>query len=155
LLDSLPGVTDNDERHAMSSDEELEEIRMDAAALYREEVITDRRVGAIRRLTPVKDDGSEDPARQVLYVGQAQLYTPAGALPLSFEIEADSLSRAVARFPDAAQEAIERTMKELEEMRREAASSIVLPQGGGGGAGGGFGGGFGGGSGGPGGIKLP
>ncbi|MGD2083323.1 MAG: hypothetical protein PVF91_10170 [Chromatiales bacterium] len=140
----------------MQTEEELEDMQMDPSALYREEMITDRRVGAIRKLTPVKEDGTDDPARAVVYVGQAQLYTPAGALPLSFEIEAGSLGEAVARFSDAAKDAIDRTMKELEEMRREAASSIVIPQGGGGAGGGsgGLGGGFGG-PGGPGGIKLP
>ena len=114
----------------MLSEDDLKEMRMEPGALYREEVFTDRRVGAIRRLTPVKADGSADAARAVLYLGQAQLYTPAGALPLSFEIEADSLEEAVRKFAGAAQESVEQTLRELEDLRREAASSIVIPQGG-------------------------
>ena len=64
--------------------------------------------------------------------------TPAGALPISFEIDAKNVGDAASQFAEGAKAAIERTMKELEEMRREAASSIVVPgQGGGmGGAGG-------------------
>ena len=55
---------------------------MDPSSLYREEVVTDRRIGSIRVLTPLKADGSTDLGRPVLYVGEAQLLTPAGVLPL-------------------------------------------------------------------------
>src|SRR4030067_938987 len=36
--------------------------KMDAADLWREEVFTDRKLGAIRRLTPVRTDGAAEPA---------------------------------------------------------------------------------------------
>src|SRR5688500_19087719 len=121
------------------------EIRVDPNALYLEEVFTDRRVGTIRRLTPVKKDGARDPSKAVLYVGETQVLTPAGALPIGFEIGAGSLEEAAEKFGSLAREAIERTVKELQEMRRQAASSIVIPQGGippvGGMGGGGLGGG--------------
>jgi len=55
---------------------------------------------------------------------------PAGVLPLSFEIEAKNLAEACAGFSDGAKVAFEETMKELQEMRRQQASSIVIPQGG-------------------------
>ena len=60
------------------------EPKMDSQDLYREDMFTDRRVGTIRVLTPVKADGTPDPSRPASYVGQAQIMTPAGALPLSF-----------------------------------------------------------------------
>lgn len=104
------------------------ESQMDANALYREEIFTDRKIGTIRRLTPIKADGSTDTARQVSYVGEAQILTPAGALPLSFEIPAQSLQEAVAKFGDSAKQAIEQAMKELQELRRQASSSLVIPQ---------------------------
>jgi len=100
---------------------------MDSAALYREEIFTDQRVGTIRRMTPVKSDGGDDPARPVLFVGQATVMTPMGSLPLSFELDAGSLTEAVSRFGPAAQQAIEEAARELQEMRRQAASSIVIP----------------------------
>ena len=106
------------------------EPEMDVKALYREEVFTDRKMGTIRRLTPVKEDGSTDTARQTLYVGEAQILTPMGTLPINFEIPAQSLKEAVAGFGPATKEAIERTMQELKELRRQASSSIVVPQGG-------------------------
>jgi hypothetical protein len=104
--------------------------QMDAAALYREEVFTDRKMGTIRRLTPIKADGSTDSARPVFYVGEAQILTQMGTLPLSFEIPAQSLQEAVTKFGPATKQAIEQAMRELQELRRQASSSIVIPQGG-------------------------
>jgi len=109
--------------------EPVSEIKVDPNALYLEEIFTDRRVGTIRRLTPVKKDGKRDEARAVLYVGETQVLTPAGALPIGFEIGAGSLEEAADKFGQLAREAIERTVKELQELRRQAASQIVVPQG--------------------------
>jgi hypothetical protein len=103
------------------------EPTMDVQDLYREDVYSDRKVGTIRVMTPVKSDGTPDPARATLYVGQAQIMTPAGVLPLSFEIDARTLTEACAGFADGAKVAFEETMKELQEMRRQQASSIVIP----------------------------
>ena len=108
----------------------LNDIKVDSKALYLEEVFTDRRIGTIRRLMPVKGDGERDEARAVLYVGETQVMTPAGALPIGFEIGAGSLEEAADKFGQLAKDAIERTVKELQELRRQAASSIVIPQGG-------------------------
>ncbi len=110
--------------------EPTNELKVDPNALYLEEVFTDRRVGTIRRLTPVKKDGTRDTAKAVLYIGETQVLTPAGALPIGFEIGAGSLEEAAEKFGQLAKEAIERTVKELQELRRQAASSIVIPQGG-------------------------
>lgn len=103
---------------------------MDADALYHEEMFTDRRVGALRRLTPVKRDGSRDPARPLLFVGQAEIMTNMGPVPINFEIEAADLDAAVAGFGPAAQAAIERTVQQIQDMRRQQASQLVVPQGG-------------------------
>jgi hypothetical protein len=110
--------------------ETTNEIKVDPKSLYLEEIFTDRRVGTIRRLTPVGKDGVRDQARAVLYVGETQVLTPAGALPIAFEIGAGSLEEAAEKFGQLAKEAIEKTVKELQELRRQAASSIVIPQGG-------------------------
>lgn len=110
--------------------ERAADVMMDPAALYREEIFTDRKVGTIRTLTPVKSDGSPDASRKTVYAGEAQILTNAGPLPISFEIDAKSLEEAAQKFAGAAKEAIERTMRELQELRRQAASSIVVPQGG-------------------------
>ncbi len=104
------------------------EPKMDSQDLYREDIYTDRRVGTIRVMTPVKADGTTDPTRPTSYVGQAQIMTPAGALPLSFEIDGKNLAEACENFAEGAKMAFEETMKELQEMRRQQASSIVIPE---------------------------
>ena len=80
----------------------------------------------------MKSDGSDDTSRAVLYSGQTQLLTPAGVLPLAFELEAASLDDACNKFPEAVKVAIEQAIEEAREMRREAASRIVVPDAGGG-----------------------
>ncbi len=111
----------------MSSAADARQATMDSTQLYREDIFTDRKVGTVRCLTPVTADGATDASRPVLYVGQAQVMTPMGALPISFELEADTLAAAVAKFGAAAEAAVQQTMRELQEMRREQASSLVIP----------------------------
>jgi hypothetical protein len=116
----------------MAAPNDLPEVELDAKNLYREDVFTDRRAGSIRRLTPVTSDGSDDGTRAVLFSGQTQLLTPAGVLPLGFEIEAGTLEEALQKFPDGVKLALEQAIDEAREMRREAASRIVVPEVGGG-----------------------
>jgi hypothetical protein len=121
------------------------DIAMDGANLYKEETFTDRRVGTVQRLTPVTRSGERDQSRPVLFVGQTQVLTPAGALPLSFELEAGTLEEAIGKFGEMAQEALTGALRRLDELRREAASSLIVPgsgQGPGGGLGGPRGGGI-------------
>jgi len=112
----------------MTRNESNSEIRMDTDNLYLEEVFTDNKVGTLRRLTPVTVSGQPDPSRQDRYVGSTQVLTSAGPLPLSFEIQADSLTAAAAAFGDSAKAAFEQTMEELRELQRQQASSIVVPK---------------------------
>jgi hypothetical protein len=111
----------------MASQPDLPEVKLDPASLYQEEIFTDRRAGTLRRLTPIKADGSPDPSRTVLFSGQTQLLTPAGVLPLGFEIEAATLQEALDKFPEGVKMALEQAIEEAREMRREQASRIVVP----------------------------
>jgi hypothetical protein len=111
----------------MASQPDLPDVKLDPASLYQEEIFTDRRAGTLRRLTPITIDGSPDPSRRVLFSGQTQLLTPAGVLPLGFEIEADTLAEALDKFPDGVKMALEQAIEEAREMRREQASRIVVP----------------------------
>ena len=111
----------------MSSNTDGRQATMDSTQIYREETFTDRKVGTIRRLTPVAADGVVDSARPVLFVGQAQVMTPMGAVPISFELDATTLNVAIEKFGAAAEQAVHQTMRELQEIRREQASSLVIP----------------------------
>ncbi|HEX5864265.1 MAG TPA: hypothetical protein VF014_08435 [Casimicrobiaceae bacterium] len=103
------------------------EAKMDAASLYREEIYTDRAAGTLRVLVPVKPDGSTDAARPTLFIGEAQILTNMGPLPISFEVDAKTLAEAIENYGEAAKVGIERAVRELQELRRQASSSIVLP----------------------------
>jgi hypothetical protein len=78
----------------------------------------------------VTPEGETDSARPVLFIGQAEIMTNMGPVPLSFEIEGKTLDQAVVGFSAAASVAIERTVQQIQEMRRQAASQLVVPQGG-------------------------
>jgi hypothetical protein len=133
-----------------SPEERGGEAKMDADNLYREEIVTDRKVGTLRMMTPIKNDGTADTARPTLFIGEAQIMTQAGPLPINFEIDGKNLAEAVANFGEAAKEGVERTVRELQELRRQQQSSIVVPGAGGMGGLGGMGGGMGGGK-----LQLP
>jgi len=105
----------------------LGELSVDQENLYREETFTDLKIASIRRLTPVKSDGSDDPSRPQMFVGETTLMSARGPLPINCPIEATTLEEAVAAFPKAVQDAVERLMDEAKEMQRQEASRIVVP----------------------------
>ena len=105
----------------------MSDIQLDGDNLYREENITDLKVGSIRVLTPIKVDGSADGTRNALYMGQTQLVSQMGPLPVSCEIDATSLQDAVEKFPAAIKLAVEKMIEEVKEMQREQSSQIVVP----------------------------
>ena len=109
------------------SERTIDDIAMDPNTLYREDVFTDRAVGTIRQMTPVTPDGATDSTRPMSFAGQTQIMTQGGVLPLNFEIEATSLAQAVTRFGEAARQAIEDTMREIQELRRQQSSQLVVP----------------------------
>jgi hypothetical protein len=79
-------------------------------------------------LIPVTRQGAPDPSRSTVYTGDAQLMTNVGPLPISFDIPATNLADAIAKYADAAKEGVARTMQELSDLRRQASSSILIPQ---------------------------
>lgn len=113
----------------MASDEipTTSEIAVDTENLYREELFTDLRVASLRKLIPVKPDGSDDPSREPLWSGQTTLMTNAGPVPVSCPIEARTLAEAAANFPEAMKQAVERLVEEAREMQRREMSRIVVP----------------------------
>ncbi|MFP8874503.1 MAG: hypothetical protein VCB42_08220 [Myxococcota bacterium] len=105
----------------------LGEIEVDRDNLYREEAFTDLRVATIRRLTPICADGSVDESRPVRFVGETQLMSARGLLPVSCPIEAETLDEAIGKFPEAVNAAVERMIEEAREIQRQEASRIVVP----------------------------
>ena len=106
---------------------DLKNLTMEGDRLYLEEVITDLAAGTIRRMTPIKADGSPDVSRETLYMGQAQVLSAMGPVPIQFELAADNLAEAVEMFGPEAEKAVRRMVDELRELQREQASQIVVP----------------------------
>ncbi len=110
-----------DEQHS------LENIRIDGSNLWKEENITDLKVGSIRKLTPIKLDGSEDDSRTPTFSATTNIMTPGGALPISGEIEAATLEEAIEKFPDAINKAVKQLQEDMVKYQQEQASKIVTP----------------------------
>jgi hypothetical protein len=105
----------------------LGDVTVDQSNLYREETFTDLRVASVKRLTPIKPDGSDDPGRPILWVGQTQLMSQAGPVPVACRIEAASLQEAMDKFPEAVNKAVQEMVEEARQIQREEASRIVIP----------------------------
>jgi hypothetical protein len=103
------------------------EITVDVENLHREEVFSDLQAASVRRLTPVKSDGSTDTTRDIIYIGETNLMTQMGPLPVQFPIEAKSLDDAFSQFAEGVKGAIERLNERAKEMVREESSRIVVP----------------------------
>ena len=111
----------------MADEVNIDNLDLDRDNLWTEETFTDLRVGSIRRLNPVKADGSPDPERRPIYIGQTQLMSQMGPVPVQAEIEADTLEQALDGFAAAMNEAVSNLIEEAKELRRREASRIVHP----------------------------
>ena len=96
-------------------------LNVDRTNLYREESVTDVKVAAIRRLTPIKVDGSDDDSRDPIFMGQTQLMSPSGPLLLQSLLEARTLEEAMDKFPAAMQKEVEKAMAQAEKNHKEKA----------------------------------
>lgn len=109
------------------SNQKEPEIRIAEDNLYHEETFTDLKVGWIRRLTPVTPDGNRDKSREPLFLGQSQLITPQGPIPIQSQIPAKTLPEAIKKFPEVMEQAIKNMIERAKEMQRESTSRIITP----------------------------
>jgi hypothetical protein len=116
----------------MANQQSVESVdfSVDRQNLYREETFTDLKVASIRRLTPVKSDGSVDKTRKTIFVGETNVMTPGGPLPLQAVIQAKQLQQAIKNFPEAMQAAVDKLAEEVKKMKEKQNSSIISPGGG-------------------------
>lgn len=111
----------------MAEEQSLENIKIDGSNLWKEENFTDLQTGSIRKLTPIKIDGSEDEGREASWSATTNIMTPGGALPISGDIEASNLEEAVAKFPEAINAAVKKLQEDMIKMQQEQANKIVTP----------------------------
>ena len=95
------------------------DFRIDRSNLYREESFTDLKVGTIKCLTPVKADGSEDKTRKKIFVGNTNVMTPQGPIPIQGMIQAKQLQQAVKKFPEAMEVAMDRLIEEAKKYQEQ------------------------------------
>ena len=95
------------------------DLKLDEKNLYREESFTDMKTGAVRRMTPVLENGDPDTSRTPVFIGSTQLVTPEGPLPLQAMLTANNIEEALAVFPAAMKESMDKTLEQLQQMRQQ------------------------------------
>jgi hypothetical protein len=104
------------------------ELKIDRGNLFKEETFTDLKIGMIKRMTPVKSDGSVDKTRKSVFVGQTSLMTPGGPLPLQAVIQAKDLQQAIKKFPEAMKGAMDRLAAEAKKYQEQEKSRVAKPE---------------------------
>jgi len=95
------------------------EFSIDKNDLYREESFTDLKVGSIRRLVPVRPDGTDDTARKPIFVGHTQLMSQDGPLPIQSKLAANTLEEAMDVFPETMKMALNELVERIQKMRQQ------------------------------------
>ena len=118
----------------MNDNQSQTDFTPDTGNLYREETITDLKVASIKIMIPVKLDGSDDESRTPIYIGNTQLMSPEGPLPLQAPLEAANMEEAIKVFPEAMRQALAEVVEKIKEMQLEqrrkemgAGSGIIIP----------------------------
>ncbi|MBN2331932.1 MAG: cytoplasmic protein [Deltaproteobacteria bacterium] len=104
-----------------------DQISVDRSNLYREETFSDLQMATIKKLIPVKSDGTVDETREIIFIGHTQLLTQAGMLPVQCPIAGRTLEEAMTNFPQAVNDAVEKMIEEAKEYQRQQSSRIVVP----------------------------
>ena len=106
------------------------DFQVDKTNLYREISITDLKIANIRQLIPVNIDGTDDTSRETIFIGNTQLGTPQGPIPMQAKLEASTMEEAMNLFPKAmeleTQKVIE-NFKRMEAQQKKEKSNIIMP----------------------------
>ena len=76
-------------------------------------------MGTIKRLNPVKADGSEDKTRKKIFVGNTNVITPQGPIPIQGMIQAKELQQAIKKFPEVMEAAMDRLIEEAKKYQEQ------------------------------------
>jgi hypothetical protein len=113
----------SDERQASEVD-----FSVDTEGLYREESITDMKIGAIRRFLPIKLDGTPDDTRPTRFTGHTQVMSPQGPMPIHSQLDVETLEAAVKAFPAAMESSLKEMIERIQQMQQEEAARESGPQ---------------------------
>ena len=95
------------------------DFTIDKDNLYREESITDLKVASIRKMMPVNPDGTDYTSRSPVFIGNSQLMTPEGPLPLQAKLNATTMDEAMKEFPQAMKQSLNETIEHLRNMQQQ------------------------------------
>lgn len=101
--------------------------RFNQQNLHREEIFSDLTIGSIRQMTPVTADGKVDTNRPLLFIGQSQVYTQQGPMPVQFPIDGENLQQAMDKFSEAMEDFVAHLIEEAREMQRQEQSRLIVP----------------------------
>jgi hypothetical protein len=119
----------------MNGNERMNDIdfTVDRNNLYREVMYTDLKVASIKKLVPINQDGSDDKSRPTVFIGETQLMTPGGPLPIHSHLDADTFEKAMDNFPLAMERSFREMVATLQRMQQEqekeerGSSRIIVP----------------------------
>jgi len=111
------------------------DFTIDQDNLYREESITDLKVASIRKMVPIKSNGQDDDSRSPVFIGNSQLMTPEGPLPIQAKLSATTLEEAMKEFPGAMKKSLDETIEHFRQMQQQqqqqqqqSESRIITPR---------------------------
>jgi len=117
----------------MNDENQNVNFSVDKNNLYKEESVTDLKVASIRKLIPVKSDGTKDNDRKTIFVGHTQLMSPQGPIPIHSPLKGNSLEEAIDEFPGAMKIALSDMVEKAKKMQQEQQkqknddSRIIIP----------------------------
>ncbi len=82
---------------------------------------------------PINADGAEDASRTPVFMGQTQLMSPEGPVPLQSALKAGSIEEAIDEFPGAMQQALGEMVERVKKIREQQVnekkedSRIIVP----------------------------
>ncbi len=108
------------------------DFQVDQDNLFREETITDLKIATIRKMIPIKPDGSDDDDRDVVFIGAAQIGTPQGPVPIEAILEAANFKEAMTVFPFAMEEETKNVVAHFKRLnatqkKAKASSPPIVP----------------------------
>jgi hypothetical protein len=109
------------------------DFTVDKDNLYKEESITDLKVASIRRLVPIKEDGTEDLGRAPIFMGHTQLMSQQGPIPIQAGLTATTLEGAIKEFPGAMKQALDEVIDKIKKLQQQQVqqqrdrSRIIVP----------------------------
>jgi len=103
-----------------------EELKLDTSALFIENVVTDRKTGAIKVFIPCDENGSIIENAKSEFIAIGQLMTPHGGMPISTPIkDVSTLKEAISKYGETIESYINDMIEEVKNAERDR--NLIIP----------------------------